>query len=551
MMKDVFCSRPQYRPGEPVCLIAEREDARCAGKAEALVTVRHLNGESFVRTAAFLFPEGSRYSDPVEISVSGQSGFGYSVSIRTDTAVFHTAFDVFPSDREMPRYGFMCRFTADGEDGGAACYLLKHHITWVQFYDWMYRHEQLLPPEDDFTDLMGRSMNIRAVEKRVDACLEHGIRPIAYGAVYAASVPFADTRPDWMLYDGDGNPLEFIGKLRYMDISPGSPWRKHIEEQFAKAAETVRFSGIHLDTYGFPKNALTASEEEIALQDCFGGLIDETREHILSRTGQAPVLVFNNVGNWPVDTVAGSAQDALYIEVWPPYERYQHLMSIIGRARALAPEKPLIIAAYAKAFITAPKAEAWKSALVLQSVLAASGAHALLLGENNGILTQAYYPDYYVEDDPYWLGLQRAYSDFTVQWQELLYSRSRDVSYTHALGDNREYRFFGAKCGPDCRGGEIGFIIREMPGFKVIHLIDLRSDSDLWQEGKTVRADPIPLTVKALALWEPKAVFRVSPEADHGLAGPLPWRMEHSADGLYISMTVRISHIWEMIVIET
>ena len=553
MITSIFCHKPQYHPDEPVCLIAEKkEHSENDTRIDAQITIRHFTQTISSRDISFVFQKQSAISAPVEILNCAINGHGYSVSVTIDGTSFFTAFDVFQSDRTMPRYGFMCHFSMENQDEKAVLYLLKHHITWVQFYDWMYRHEQLLPLTDEFTDLMGRRMNILAVKNRITQCLSWGLKPLAYGAIYAASYSFANTRPDWMLYDGNGNPLDFIGKLRYMNISPGTPWRKHIEKQFAEAISTLQFAGIHLDTYGFPKNALNASGEEIALKDCFSGFIDETREHIFAETSLDPILVFNNVGNWPVDTVSKSKQDAIYIEVWSPYNRYSHLINIIERARILAPDKPIIISAYIKAFTEAPKEEAWESAFVLQSILAASGAHPLLLGEENGILTKAYYPDYHYENDPYWLEIQGAYSDFVVQWQELLYPvNSRNISYTHALGDNREYIFFLSLFSPDCQGGSVGFIIHEMTGYKIIHLIDLRNDNDMWQEGKKQNAPASTISIKVLSLKKPNNVYKASPEKEHGHAEPVTWQMEHTSDGMFLHFEIILSHTWEMIVLET
>ncbi len=548
-LRDLYPNRPQYRPGEAIWLTVERELAGETCEICAILRVEHMAETLFQRELTVVFEAEQKQSSPVEAGVF-ESEAGYGAALEACGQVLYTAFDV-AQEGSMPRYGFLCRF--DDEDPSAAPVedLLKHHITWVQFYDWMYRHEQLLPAEADFTDLMGRRMNMDCVRRRVEQCRQLGLKPMAYGAVYAASYPFAHEHPDWMLYGAGRKPLDFIGLLRYMDISENTPWREHITHQFAGAVGEMGFAGIHMDTYGYPKDALRADGTAVHLAQQFPSLISDTRRTIRTETGVEPLLVFNNVGNWPVDTVANAEQDAIYIEVWPPYERYVHLRNIAIQTHLLQRHKPLILAAYAKTFMDAPQKQAWHSAFLLQGVLAASGAHPLLLGENGGVLMQAYYADHYTETEDAWRMRQRCYSDFAVRWEELLYAPDRrDVTMTHALGDNCEYCFRGAPISLEMYGGSVGVTIVERPDLKMVHLLDLRASDDLWQTGKQPAENPYALEVDMLVLRPPKRVYTASPEEHGGCAQPADWQLCDSERGLYARVKVSTAQPWMMIVLE-
>lgn len=62
-------------------------------------------------------------------------------------------------------------------------------------------------------------------------------------------------------------------------------------------------------------------------------------------------MIFNNVGAWPVQRTADRKQDAVYIEVWPPYDRYASIAQLIRDARTYAKDdKSIILAAYLKPF---------------------------------------------------------------------------------------------------------------------------------------------------------------------------------------------------------
>jgi dextranase len=100
---------------------------------------------------------------------------GYAVSL----GGARTAFDVSSGPDEYVRNGFLSDFSAgdEGDEAGAES-LARYHITHVQFYDWMYRHHELLPPSDEFTDPMGRKLSLRAVRSKARACRERGMRPM-------------------------------------------------------------------------------------------------------------------------------------------------------------------------------------------------------------------------------------------------------------------------------------------------------------------------------------------------------------------------------------
>lgn len=53
-------------------------------------------------------------------------------------------------------------------------------------------------------------------------------------------------------------------------------------------------------------------------------------------------VIFNAVNNWPMEAVAQTGQDAVYIEVWPPNDRYRDLYTLIAQARRCS-GKPVVL----------------------------------------------------------------------------------------------------------------------------------------------------------------------------------------------------------------
>ncbi len=332
------------------------------------------------------------------------------------------ALDVLESWSQAPRYGFLSDFAPGQADVAARCdALCRYHLNVVQFYDWMWRHYALLPPADDFTDALGRRLSLGTVRAAIAAVQVRGGAALAYGAVYGAEPEFADKHPELALFDAEGRRVSLAELFYIMNIAPESPWARLIVAEFATVVCTLGFDGIHLDQYGFPKTARTATGELVDLASHFPPLIDAARAAVVAERPDAGVI-FNAVGNWPIEMVAPTTQDVVYIKVWPPDERYNDLRRLIKDARRLSGGKQVILAAYLAPFAdadttTLPRAEA--AALFATATIAASGGSHLLLGERDGILCDPYYPKY-ATLRPEFVPRMRAYYDFLVRYEELL-----------------------------------------------------------------------------------------------------------------------------------
>lgn len=254
----------------------------------------------------------------------------------------------------------------------------------------------------------------------------------------------------------------------------------------------------------------------------------------LREAGIEPHLIFNNVGTWPVWETRNCPQEAVYMELWPPMDRYHHIREAVQAAGA----HPVVLAAYPAPFRTDEPERALYSQLFLSFAIALQGASQLFLGEKNAVVTQGYYANYSV------LSAQqaarvRAYEDFFVQYGDLFYDRSlRNLTYTHFGGDNVEYRA-DCPCSADGEAGKLWITVRENERRKLIGLINLCGNRDEhWNTGKDRPVEQENITFHVLVKGEPEMVWYASPDDASPGPKPLPYKLSNGRFGLEIELIV-------------
>jgi len=439
------------------------------------------------------------------------------------------------------RYGFLSDFSRAEASEADVLAMAKHHVNAVQFYDWSFRHDSLVAEFDDYTDMMGKPNSLEVIRRKIAACHQRGMRAVGYGAVYAASEAFALQHSEWRLFARANEPIRFIDVFAIMNLESG--WREHIIAQY-RAAVDAGFDGIHMDTYGFPKTALGAAGNIIHLEDDFAPLIEQTRKALPEAT-----LVFNNVGGWPVERKMHAPVDAVYIEVWPPYERYEHLRQLITTAKQA--HKPVVLAAYPAPFRLDTPERALNGQLALMSAITAHGATQLWFGEENAALTQGYYADYTRLTAGQEL-LLRAYDDFFVRYEELLFDDSLlDVSMTHTGWDNKEY-MCSVPYSVTGEGGKLWLVLREQGNRKLITLINLLGDnSSLWNAGRNAPGLLTDVTLRIQAFGSMVRCWTASPDRNAGTAEPIQVLREQGARGDILTISLPCVERFAILYLET
>ncbi|MCB9449813.1 MAG: hypothetical protein H6672_00145 [Anaerolineaceae bacterium] len=471
-------------------------------------------------------------------------GYGVSVAVYDEAgaviAMQTSAFDVLNRWIDAPRYGFLSDFSpARRTDTPTVEWMLQHHINGVQFYDWQYRWEDLLPETDRFDDGLGRPQSMTTIRRLIDALHAHSIAAMPYTAIYGASTAFYRQHPTWGLFDARHEVYDFGDNsfIAIMNPAPGSPWNQHLLGEYADVLNHTPFDGIHIDQYGSPKNGYDNDGNYIDLADVMPQFINQTAVLVQEYRGSSGVTLFNCVGNWPIDTVAPSDEDAAYIEVWSPNDSYLDLGRIVTNAEKLGNGKPVIIPAY----IPPAQEINWRLA---NSVILASGGTHLETGEPESMLADPYFP-LFGKLTPEQQPIFRRYYDFQVRYENVLSTTttvgSDDLHRAVDLGTIRT-RGITAR-------DRVVPVVRSGDAFDTFNLINfIGVDQTNWNVAASSAPTPLTDVVVHITVSRPvAAVWVASPDAE---ATMNPASLAYTVVDGILQFTLPGLDYWSMIVVE-
>ena len=523
-----------FRPGQPVTLTVA-----ASGGASVEATITHLAQPVAALTAA-LDASGTA---TLTWSAPADSPVGYGVDARlldaagTEVARASTAVDVLERWIQAPRYGFLSEFTP-GRSNAAATMdaLLPYHVNGLQFYDWQYRHAELMPPTDPYADVLGRPLSLETVNSLIDAAHARNIAAMPYTAIYGAAPDFYAAHPDWALLDASGEVFDFAnGFLKIMNPDPASPWTDHLMAQFADVLARTAFDGIHLDQYGAPKNGFSTDGARVDLAEAFPGFINRMAAVVDDQRGAEGVSIFNAVGNWPVETVAPADQDAVYIEVWAPYTRFTDLPRIVTNAQDLGGGKPVIIAAYIHPDWT-------HNVLLANALIFGSGGTHLELGEPDAMLADPYFPEFGRMDPAMQAAMTRCY-DFLVRYENVL------AVGTHPAPEREKALSVAGLPTSGLRAQDrLVVLAREAGDYEAFSLVNLMGISGgRWDQqllnGPTPQAD---LAVQLDVTRPVSAVYWATPDE----ADPALHPLDFTVTGGALSVTLPRLAYWDLLLVE-
>ncbi len=515
---DLTPDRAMYRPGAPVTLTLT------PAAPEALTLHLSAGVDEITTLPVAAGTTELRWTPPDQ-----EGAYGAELTRPDDRAVLAaTAFDVHASWLAAPRYGFMADYGPDVEAGRIAA-LARYHLNALQFYDWQYHHDQHLPEADEYTDSGGRRQSLATVRRQIEEAHAVGMAAMPYTTIYGASAAYGKAHPDQTLYRQDGGMWNF-GEDFLMTMNPaeGSGWRAHIMAEYRRVLDALPFDGLHIDQYGDPKVAHDHTGAVVDLAQVMPGFVQEAKALARAYPGRDTVI-FNLVGTWPAETVQPSGVDAVYMEIWPPDERYADLRRVITEAHTRSGGRPVLLTAYLSAAFDA-------GTRLLDAVIAACGASHVELGEDEQLLGDPYFPKYETPSAAL-KGWLRRYYDVITRYQRYLYTGDPLDLAEQDFGDGRVTG--GAEV-----AGRVWALGRRGADFEVLHLINFVGvPDDGWRTEQPMPSPQTQLDLRWTAGRPVGAVWALSPDQAGQMA--LPFHMEDGA----VVFTVPHLTLWTAIVL--
>ncbi len=399
---------------------------------------------------------------------------GYGVELTSPQGTWRTAVDVQRVPRARLRYGFVASYLPGRDPSALVDQVRRLHLTGVQFYDWAYRHADLLGGGEEYADPLGQPISLATVEALVKAVRQAGASALGYAAVYAVGAQ------EWGRWEHDallrptGEPYSLADFLQLVD--PAAPdWLDHFAADLVASAARLGFDGFHLDQYGYPTWAVRPDGSAVDVAASFDTLVREVRRRLPDAR-----LVFNHVNDFGTVRLAEAPQDAVYIEPWEPQTTLEALAATTVRARVVARGRPVVLAAYQHVYDAVDDETGDASTALTMATLFSHGATQLLAGEADRILVDPYYVRNHVAGESTNALLKRWY-DFLVEHDELLADpAASDVTtaLAGAYNDACDVAYPEAQVSGDARPGRVWRRIVELPDRLVVHLINLTGQDD-------------------------------------------------------------------------
>jgi dextranase len=440
---------------------------------------------------------------------------------------------------EDPVLGFVTSFDDTSREGVLA-WLRDLRCTVVQVYDWMESYSSALSSADLYEDPLGRPIERAALEELIVGIKESGAVAQAYAPVIAAGKDLATEHEQWRLYRNDQSPETLGDLLEIMD--PGNPeWQSHWLENYGGAMDALGFNGLHLDTYGYPRDARNIDGAGVDMADRYASFVKAVR-----KARPRDVLSFNQVNGVPRGFDAPSSPSFRYVEVWPPNGQWRHLEGLLQRSAGKGERHGDTLALY-PAVWSEERARALRTCVLSEAVGTIVGANVLMWGDVDGVLSHPYYVKHETLDEA-----ERAQ---VLEWHRFalrtrdLFRAAPDTSWYELEDENASVTVSSTEvASPEPRGGVLFARVFRGDDLIVVSLLDLSgSESGSWSsgtaEGRCQSAD-VDVLLASPGSWN---IEVASVSREHGRFAPSQSAAIAMREGVGVRVTVPVARGWSVL----
>ncbi len=568
-LKRVVTDKAQYAPAEAAVITATITNTTGAPiNGFVQLTARRLATSVHSESQALALANGATQAVSFTWTVPAVTlqGYGLDVDVYSGGApvlAYSGALDVNDDWTKVPRYGFLSDFpvtqTAAQSDSILA-ELAKYHINGVQFYDWMYKHHDVLKQDsgvyaDTYLDVAGRTLSLTTIRNQVQAAVNRGMWPMAYHLAYGELTAYA-AEPSLAEYGQfiqpglarpDSHPLLFWGSTIWL-MNPGDTgWQNYIYGEFNESLREMGFRGLHIDQLGDRGTRYDTGGNVLDLTTSIPDFINGARTAARDSDPGARVI-FNTVDAWPAQQVGATTSDVTYSEVWTP-STYNDLRLLIRSLRQYSPSKQIVLPAYMNrdqanslAYMDSP------SVLLADAAIFANGAFHLELGESHAMLSTEYFPDHTPAMHSSLITRLYDYYDFAVRYENQLYENTIDI--TDEIVD---WISLAEGVSKNATAGTVWTIAKSRPEEIVVHHVNLIGVDDDWRDTTTAPTVKTSYDYKYYTSQPIAAVYLASPDSGNGRPVELSFttgRDEPYGNYVYVPNIPRLEY-WNMLVLRT
>ena len=366
-LTDAYVDQARYNPGATATVSAVLQETSGAGSWSGNVayTVTHLGGTVTSGTVAASVAASGTSTVTFTVTPPSTDFTGYLVQLTAGSSTAATAIDVSSDWTHFPRLGYLTSYpsgtTTATADAQVASLVEHYHINALQFYDWMWRHENPVEHNTDgslpstWTAWNGDVISTDAVKTYIAAAHNYTVAAMPYSMSYAGLQNYqsvSGVSPTWALdYASTGQPWYFTMKPGdsstnlYMFNPANTSWQSYITAKYVDQVTSMGFDGVHLDQLGNWGAMTDTSGNSVDLQAGLASLVAAAKSALSSTSGK--VVGFNAVdGFGGADVASGKQTNYLYSELWDNHETYEAVKTYLDTQEQESGGIPSEIAAY-------------------------------------------------------------------------------------------------------------------------------------------------------------------------------------------------------------
>lgn len=381
LISRVFVDKAQYNPGNTATITVECFNKTGTSWTGTLnLTITHLDSTTYTASQSVTLSPNVATNATFTWTTPATDFQGYHVEVRAGTADYGaSAIDVSSTWTRFPRYGYTTEFPSSESSATSTANMQElarnYHINALQFYDWMWRHDQLIKRtggtiDSTWTDWSGKTIAWQTVQNQISAAHNLNMSAMAYNIIYGGLDNYQSTsgvNPQWGLYNdtshttqwnfdfGDAYPSTHM----YMFNPANSNWQSYISGQYNDALNNG-FDGMHLDQLGQSDNKYDYNGQSVDLPNTFAGYVNNVKSAFPSGKKVTYNIVNGGVDTWGAYNVSHfSNTDFDYSEQWENSTTYQNLKDEVTSFKSQDGNKAVVLAAYMNYYEdTGPRSEA-------------------------------------------------------------------------------------------------------------------------------------------------------------------------------------------------